>query len=345
MSNYRTIPRLEYERLEELLSKITSVSVAVVGDICLDVYWKADMTKSELSRETPHYPLPVVEEWMSPGGAGNVAANVAALKARQVKLLGTVGKDWRGDALVKEISNRDIQTEGIIECTNWRTNAYCKPLRAGISDVVYEDPRIDFDNFEPIPEEDEERLLMLIDNIADNVDVICVSDQKLYGCITSRVRERLSQLGKNGCRIVVDSRDRIALYSDVILKPNEVEGYRAVNAEGDPRYASFDDFIATANKLAIMNGSKVCMTLGERGSVCIDGDNIFHMPANKIMPPIDFCGAGDTFLSTFSCAVAAGATLYEAAALANIAAAVVIRKIGITGTASKEEILETYKSL
>lgn len=345
MSNYKTIQRLDCKRLEALLSKIPSVSVAVVGDICLDIYWKADMTKSELSRETPHYPLPVVEEWMSPGGAGNVAANVAALKARQVNLLGTVGIDWRGDTLIKEISKQGIETEGILKCTNWRTNAYCKPLRAGISDVVYEDPRIDFDNFEPIPDEDEERLLSLIDSVEGKVDVICVSDQKLFGCITPRVRERIIQLSKKGRKVVVDSRDRIALYDSVILKPNEVEGYRAVNTEGDPRYADLDDFIDTANELAIKNSSKVCMTLGEQGSVCVDGDNVYHMPAYKIMPPIDFCGAGDTFLSAFSCAVAAGAALFEAAALANIAAAVVIQKIGITGTASKEEIIETYKSL
>lgn len=345
MSNYKTMQRLDYNRLEDLLSKISSVSVVVIGDICLDIYWKADMTKSELSRETPHYPLPIVEEWMSPGGAGNVAANVAALKAQQVHLLGTVGKDWRGDALIKEIRNRGIRIGGILECTNWRTNAYCKPLRAGISDVIYEDPRIDFDNFDPIPEEDEERLLTFIDSVAGSADVICVSDQKFYGCITPRVRERLIQLSKNGCKVVVDSRDRIALYNDVILKPNEVEGFRAVHAEGDPRNADFDDFINAANKLALNNESKVCMTLGEKGSVCVDGNNVHHMPAYKIMPPIDFCGAGDTFLSAFSCAVAAGAALCEAAALANIAAAVVIQKIGITGTASKEEIVETYRNL
>jgi hypothetical protein len=67
------------EGLETILSKIKNVKIVLIGDICLDVYWKADMTKSELSRETPHFSLPVIEERISPGGGGNAAANIAAL--------------------------------------------------------------------------------------------------------------------------------------------------------------------------------------------------------------------------------------------------------------------------
>ena len=81
------------------LGKLGKGRIGVIGDFCLDVYWHADMTKSELSRETPHFPLPVVRERMSPGGAGNVAMNLLALAPKAVHVIGVFGEDWRGHAL------------------------------------------------------------------------------------------------------------------------------------------------------------------------------------------------------------------------------------------------------
>ena len=66
---------------------LDNVKIAVIGDFCIDIYWYADMTKSELSRETPHFPLPVQKEVMSPGAAGNVANNIAALKIEKLYAL------------------------------------------------------------------------------------------------------------------------------------------------------------------------------------------------------------------------------------------------------------------
>ena len=78
---YTQIDRpLTREALETILSSIDRARICLIGDLCLDVYWHADMRLSELSRETPHYPLPIVEERFSPGGAGNVASNIAALR-------------------------------------------------------------------------------------------------------------------------------------------------------------------------------------------------------------------------------------------------------------------------
>jgi rfaE bifunctional protein kinase chain/domain len=326
------------ERLNDILTGIRKVKIALIGDICLDVYWKADMTKSELSRETPHFPLPVVEEWMSPGGGGNAAANIAALNPSRVNLLGVVGMDWRGDALLKEITKRNIETDGIIKSDKRVTNAYCKPLRRGISNVEYEDPRIDFDNFEPLAKEEEAKLIMSLENIAPNIDVLCVSDQMKYGCITPFIRKKIIDLAGQGLKVIVDSRDRIGLYTGVILKPNEVEGYRAVNNTGDPRMATFEELAAAARILAVQNKSSVCMTLGPKGCVLIEGGMAVYVPSNEVSPPIDTCGAGDAFLAAFSCASAAGAEACEAAVIANMAADVTIKKIGTTGTVSTEEI-------
>src|SRR5690554_4477955 len=91
------------ERLDEILADISGARIGLIGDLCLDVYWKADMTLSELSRETPHYTLPVVEERTSPGGGANVLANIAALMPGSILFTGVIGYDWRGNELMREL--------------------------------------------------------------------------------------------------------------------------------------------------------------------------------------------------------------------------------------------------
>ena len=89
---------LPLSRLEELLHRMKTLRAVLIGDMCLDVYWFADMTKSRLSRETPHHPLPVVSEQMSAGAGGNAVVNLATLCDR-VTPVGVIGNDWRGRCL------------------------------------------------------------------------------------------------------------------------------------------------------------------------------------------------------------------------------------------------------
>lgn len=312
--------------------------VALIGDLCLDVYWQADMTKSELSRETPHFPLPVVKEWMSPGGGGNAAANMAALQPGSLQVLGVLGKDWRGDVLGRLFREAGMDTTGIVVSDHAVTNAYCKPLRFGFSETASEDPRLDFNNYSPLSPEDESQLLEKLTLCASELDVLCVSDQLPYGCITPKIREKVMALANEGLKVVVDSRDRIGLYRGVVLKPNEVEVVRAVGQGFASKDMDFDDYVCAATRLARDNQASVCMTLGSKGCVCIDSMTAIHVPGRKVPPPIDIVGAGDTFLSAFSCALAAGSSFHEAAWFANLSAGITIRKISITGTASPDEI-------
>ena len=85
--------------LDSILKKLPEVRIGVVGDVCLDLYWFADMKLSTLSRETPHYNLPVVTERWAPGAAGNVVQNLSVLGLAQVEILSIVGNDWRGNLL------------------------------------------------------------------------------------------------------------------------------------------------------------------------------------------------------------------------------------------------------
>lgn len=318
--------------LNEIFRGIDGARIGVIGDFCLDAYWLADMTRSEISRESPHFPMPIVDERMSPGGAGNVACNVAALRPAKVYAIGVTGCDWRGDALRSLLADAGIDTSRFVASPRRVTNAYIKPLRKGISEVIYEDPRLDFENLTPMGTEDEQALLARLDGL--DVDVLCVCDQMRFGCITPAVRDRICQLGRSGMTIIADSRDRIALYRDVIIKPNEVEAARAVESD-----ASYE---MTARLLSQKTKRPALITLGEQGCLVCENGNVTAVPAKMVEPPIDICGAGDTFLSAFACALASGAPLTEAARFANTASSVTIRKLNTTGTASRQEIADIF---
>lgn len=308
---------------------LNNVKIAVIGDFCIDVYWYADMTKSELSRETPHFPLPVQREVMSPGAAGNVANNIAALKIEKLYALGVVGNDWRGKCLKDGLSEAGIDVSGLISAEGRFTNAYIKPMKMGISETVMEDARIDFEADSPLERQTEDALIAMLEEISTKIDVLCVCDQMKYGCITERVRAKICELGKNGLTVIVDSRDRIGLYENVTVKPNDLEAARATGY-GSPSEC--------AEALCEKNGKSAIVTCGKNGCIVCENGKCTRVPAIEVKGEIDICGAGDTFLSALACFKGAGLSFTDAAAYANAASSVTIKKIRMTGTATREEL-------
>ncbi len=331
---------LTKKEVREITDRIKKSKIGIIGDFCVDIYWHADMTLSELSRETPHYPLPVTAEKTSMGAGGNVAANLAALCPEKIYAVSLIGDDWRGMLLRKLIKDSGISDEYIIETKGRFTNAYCKPMRHGISATVYEDPRLDFENRCPISEETEKEVIRCLRELSQKVDVLCVADQFRYGIVTHKVREEIVSLARKGLTVICDSRYNIGEYTDCILKPNEVECWRAVYNNDDFINASEEEFLKAADALAIKNNAKVFCTLGAKGSYVTDGNEGIRVDAKTLTGELDICGAGDTSLSAFSLAVTADAHLHKAAALAGLASAVTVKKIGMTGTATAVEIEE-----
>ena len=335
-------PLLSRERLEELLDKLGSVRVGVVGDACIDVYWDADMTRSRLARENPHYIMPVVEERISPGGGSNAAACVAALGVKDVPLLGVIGDDWRGRELSRVLPDYGVSPNYLVQSPERITTAYCKPVRRGICEVVYEDPHLYFENHVPLSEADEKAVLAKFDELIFQVDALIVADYLQFGVVTDTLRSVICRAGAAGMPILVDSRDRIHCYHNVILKPNELEALQAIGSPISAREATVEQLRGAAVELALNQCSRVCMTLGERGAVWVEIGQAELVPTSPAPPPIDIVGAGDCFAAAFTTALAAGASGPEAAAIANLAAKVTVRKIGATGTATAAEILQQY---
>ena len=326
--------------LTGILEGISRARIGLIGDLCLDMYMDVDMRLSELSREVPNYTLPVVGERVSPGGAGNVAANLAALKPKALRVLGVLGQDWRGGLLKEALKARGVPTDGLIVSPRATTNAYIKPVRRGYSDLLYESPRLDYENREALSDGDEAALMEALERAAQEVDVLCVCDQLKNGCVTGRIRRRVCELARDGLRVIVDSRDRIGEYRDVIVKPNEMEAMRALNLNGA---VTPERMAQAALALSERSGRPALITLGENGCLAAEDGRVAHIPARRVSGPTDICGAGDSFLAALACALGGGADIRAAAALGNLGASVTIAKLGETGTASRAELMRAFE--
>ena len=339
------LPRhLSKARLKEILDCFAGRKVGVVGDLGLDAYWYADMTRSLLSRETPHFPRPVVREAYAPGAGANVAHNLKVLGVGQVAVFSVLGDDWRGATLRRELAGRGIAVEHLIVSPARSTTTYVKPILLGY-DSQQEDTRLDFENVEPLPQALEEALMDTVTRRLPGLDALLVADQlDVNGVITERVREALNGLAAS-CPdklFVADSRRRVGLFRSMVLKPNRAEAVAAVCPGRDPRTVSRDELGRIGQTLSQQSGRPAFITLSEEGAlVCAEGTHRY-LPAAPVRPPLDPVGAGDTFVAALAAALAVGATPWEAGAIANLAAAVIVEKLNQTGAASPEEVLARY---
>ncbi|MCU0522678.1 MAG: PfkB family carbohydrate kinase, partial [Anaerolineae bacterium] len=210
-----------------------------------------------------------------------------------------------------------------------------------------EDSRLDFENPDPLARDLEEALIARVTDAINNLDALVVADQfEVNGVITDRVREALVTLAAAHpeTMFVADSRARIGAFTHMVLKPNWSEALGAVDPHrhrgaGAP---TSDEVAAVAQTLSERAGRPVCVTLGGAGALVWDRAPA-HIPAAPVRPPLDPVGAGDAFIAALAVGLACGASPAEAAALANLAAAVTVEKIGETGTASPDEIAARYR--
>lgn len=335
---------LDRDRLLELLNHFSSLNVGVIGDFALDAYWQVDMTRAQLSRETPHFSRPVVSERYSPGAAGNVAQNLAALGCAQVRAFSVLGEDLWGSCLRNELQARQINTQGLLTRPEQHTFAYIKPLLVGY-ESQQEDARLDIVNNQPLLPETEEELLRRFERQVDSLQAVLLVDQiEDFGILTPRLRQRLVELAQTHPQIhfLVDSRQRIAGYRGMTLKPNRKEAIAAWKPDGDQGYHSQAELEAAGKNLARLSGHPVYLTLGEAGVMVCDPASGTIIDAAPVRPPLDIVGAGDTFFAALAAAQASGGTPLEAGAVANLAAAVTVEKLHQTGTATPAEILERF---
>jgi bifunctional ADP-heptose synthase (sugar kinase/adenylyltransferase) len=207
--------------------------------------------------------------------------------------------------------------------------------------------RLDIKSRAPLPAEVEDELIKRLRGLLPRVHGVIVADQvpeANCGVVTERVREELMALARTYPTVVftADSRERIGLFRDVILKPNGREVTRAIypDHEGELDRAGVEECGAA---LYCRAGQPVFLTLGAEGILAFHEDGPTRVPAVRVSGPIDIVGAGDATMAGITAALCAGATVPEAAEVGCLAAAVTIKQIGTTGTVSRKQILAEWE--
>ncbi len=333
---------MKTKRVKEILEKFKNVKIAVYGDFCLDVYWDMDAEGSEVSVETGLQAESVHKQSYSPGGAGNIVSNIAALKPKDIKVIGVVGDDIFGNELTRQLKNLGADTSSLtVQKDLFNTYTYIKRMHG-----EREDPRIDFGLSNKRSLETDDEILKNIKIALENYDVL-VFNQQVVGSISNEsFIEKANELFNefNDKIVVLDSRHYNGKFRNVYRKSNEIETAVLNGVDVNPQdYISFADIKKHGKKVYEQFNKPIFVTCGARGSVIFDETGINEVSGIQINNKIDTVGAGDTSLSAISFCLAAGISPKEVAEFANFASAVTIQKLFTTGTACGEEILEVSK--
>ncbi len=320
--------------LKNMLTRVRDVSVAVYGDFCLDVYWMLDPAGSEISVETGIPAESVAQQQYSPGGAGNIVANMAELQPKGIFCIGSIGKDLFGKALIDLLQGLGTNTEGLTVASDFATYTYIKRYLHGV-----EQPRIDFGVLNRRSAGAEQLLLGEIRNRLSACHALVLNQQVVNSLPNPSFIQGLLELCQDTDTIVLlDSRHYPDQFHHVYFKINRHElahmfGHSLQNLSE----AQLTD---CAYRLHERNERPVFVTQGPAGIWVIDDQGLFEVPGIPMEGDTDPVGAGDTVVSALALLLGAGFKAREAAVVANLAAAVTVRKLFQTGTATPQEIVE-----
>jgi len=321
---------MKADALRSYIKKFRNGKVLVIGDLILDQYvW------GQVSRISPEAPVPVVTvstETLQLGGAANVSNNIRALGGR-VDLCGVIGADEGGRQFLKVLESQGLGRDGILSDQD-------RPTTKKTRVVAHSQQLLRFDNerTEAISGVLEARLTRYIAACIRSASALVVSDYA-KGVVTPRLMTDLTDLAnRHGVPVIVDPKVvHIGRYKGVtVITPNHHEAVQAAGLQGDDEAVILEAGRHLHQRLGCQ---AVLITRGERGMSLIEGaGRVTHIPtvARQVF---DVTGAGDTVVATLALALAAGATMRQAAILANHAAGVVVGMVG-TSTVTAAQLDE-----
>jgi len=325
------VPPLTRTRASALVDRFGGHHILVAGDIMLDRF-----IVGRVSRISPEAPVPVVHfqhEFVRLGGAANVAHNLAALGAR-VTLVGVIGRDQAADRALAQLEEVGIGVEGLVVDA---TRPTVEKVRI-VTDRHQQVARVDYEQGADVIGDIERQLAQRLVACGRGAELIVVSDY-MKGAVTEGMMSALHELQKTRgvIPLLVDPKiphlDRYA--GATLVTPNHHE------AEAATQRPIREDEDARSVALAFRERARcgaVLITRGEHGMWLLSPDCEGSIPA-LAREVSDVTGAGDTVMATLALATAAGATMAEAAMLANIAAGVVVGKFG-PATVTTTELVE-----
>jgi D-glycero-beta-D-manno-heptose-7-phosphate kinase len=308
--------------------------ILVVGDLVADhyIYGQTD----RVSREAPVLIVRYERDEVKLGGGANAAANVRSLGG-QVRAVGAVGRDPMGAALRALCAEVGIELSSVSGVpTETKTRIYA----GGINTTRQQMLRLDRGAHSELPARVRKELARTVQAAAGEADAVLVSDYGA-GVLGPEVREVLRAVSQAGVPVCVDSRHQLAAFGGFFLcKPNEPELQLLTGV----RIRDEEDLLRAGREaLQLLRCRALVVTRGRSGMAVFHDRKAELLPVHGHAEAVDVTGAGDTVIATLTLAVAAGVEVVDAAALANVAGALVVQKQG-TATVSREELVRELRS-
>ncbi|HEY7505528.1 MAG TPA: D-glycero-beta-D-manno-heptose-7-phosphate kinase [Gemmatimonadales bacterium] len=324
-------PPLSRDRLLHLIQRMKSSRVVVIGDIMIDRY-----LYGETERLSPEAPVPVVtvrDRTAKLGGAANVAANVASMGASCL-LVGAVGDDGDGAAIRQELVVARLDGRHVVTIAGRPTTSKTRII-ARAQQIVRIDDEVDALLDGP----DLDRLIRSASEALADADALLLEDYNKGALAPTLIAEVMAVARRRGIPVVVDPKYRqfFAYAGATVFKPNRRELESALGAAVD-----LQDRNAIPEVLARLKVDNMLVTLGADGMLLVMKDGSSLRIPSIARQVFDVSGAGDTVTAWLGTALAAGASLVEAAQLANYAAGVEVSKPGVA-TVSPEEVLAVHE--
>ncbi len=329
-------PKTEQEHLAKIVRRFQQKKILVIGDLVADQFLFGAI--SRVSREAPVMILRYEKTLTVPGGAANCAVNLASLLA-EVKLIGVVGKDEAGDALLKSFSESNIDTDGVIQSSRLRTTTKVRVLAGQIHSPRQQVIRIDYENEVLRDTEIRQQLIEKLLKAGNEADAIIISDYN-YGVADELIAEQARLIAnERNIPLLVDSRFKLSSFAGCTsATPNEDEVEQLLNKKFDEDSKFENECIALREQLCF---EALLVTRGGNGMLLIEKNQPpKHISAVGSREPVDVTGAGDTVIATYTLALASGATFAESANLANYAGGLVVMKRG-TASINSHELLNS----
>jgi len=319
------------DRVVTLLPAMRKQRIVVVGDAMLDIYLLGDV-----ERISPEAPVPVVhvaERQYRLGGAANVAANVAAIGAT-VTLVAAIGDDQRGEQLRTELAAAGIRDDGVITLPARPTTSKTRVV-ARNQQVV----RIDEEEDTLLDGDAQGDLLHRLRRELSSADAVLLEDYNKGALTPALIEAALVTAKRRGIPSVVDPKYKhfFNYRGATVFKPNRRELEAALGAAVDLEHAD-----ALPTVMAKLEVDNLLLTLGAHGMALLDRDGHVSRLPTQAREVFDVSGAGDTVTAWVGTALAAGATVREAAELGNYAAGIEVGKAGVA-VVSPEEVLSLYE--
>ena len=336
----------EAERRERLLALVDSFSsrrVLVVGDVIADEFIYGEVAR--VSREAPVLILKYDATEIVGGGAGNAANNVAALGGR-ARLVGLTGADSEGRRLLASF-HPGVERRHIVRSREYRTPVKTRILAGGVHAARQQIVRIDRETGWPLGDGVSNALAKKIVPALEGCDAVLLSDYG-GGLVTPVLADAIQRAVARRSRrrpipVLLDSRYRLLDYRGLTAcTPNESEVEQVLGVRIGDDVEALEQAGRTLLRRTGMQA--VLVTRGSRGMALFESRQpTVHVPIFGSDQVTDVTGAGDTVIATFGLALAAGASFYEAARLANYAGGLVVMKRG-TATVSPQELADAVTS-